>query len=99
MGTRERLFRQKLANQIEKLLTDSEVVFGSEKLSDEWLKAMLEHTQELSSQLAVFRFLHELPENVDLQVEFLEMEDEEAESNKEEKDIPSYGDEILKEID
>lgn len=99
MGTRERLFRQKLANQIEKLLTDSEVVFGSEKLSEEWLITMLEHTHELSSQLAIYRFLHELPENVDLQVEFLEMEEEESESKKEEKEIPSYGDEILKEID
>lgn len=97
MGTREKLFRQKLADQIERLLTESEVVFGTEKLTDDWMEKMLEHTHELSNQLAVYRFLHNLPENEDLQVEFLELQDENKEPTS--KEIPSYGDEILKEID
>ena len=97
MGTREKLFRQKLANQIESLLTKSEKVFTSEKLSNEWLDSMLEETQELNSALTIYKFLHELPENENLQVEFLELKEKEEEEAPSE--APNYGDEILKEID
>ena len=98
MGTREKLFRQKLADQIETLLTTSEKVFTSEKLDNEWLGSMLTKTQELTSALTIYQFLHELPENEKLQVEFLELKEEE-ETKIPESEIPSYGDEILKEID
>jgi len=98
MGTREKLFRQKLADQVESLLTQSEKVFSSEKLTKEWLKAMLTETKELTSILTIYKFLHELPEDENLQIEFLELEEQESESKKE-PEIPSYGDEIMKEID
>lgn len=98
MGTREKLFRQKLADQIESLLTKSEKVFSSEKLDNEWLNSMLAKTHEVSSALSIYQFLHDLPENEKLQVEFLELMDEE-ESKKTEPEAPNYGDEILKEID
>lgn len=97
MGTREKLFRQKLANQIESLLTKSEKVFTSEKLSNEWLDSMLEETQELNSALTIYKFLHELPENENLQVELLELKEKEEEEAPSE--APNYSDEILKEID
>jgi hypothetical protein len=97
MGTKEKLFRQKLANQIESLLTKSEKIFTSEKLSNEWLNSMLTETQELNSALTIYKFLHELPDNESLQIEFLELKDEEAVTSPSE--IPNYGDEILKEID
>lgn len=97
MGTREKLFRQKLANQIEALLTTSEKVFSTEKLDTEWLEKMLGETQELTSLLTIYQFLHELPENESLQVEFLELKEEEKSDSKPE--VPKYGDEILKEID
>ena len=98
MGTREKLFRQKLADQIEGLLTQSEKVFTSEKLSNEWLESMLKETQELTSILTIYQFLHELPEDENLQIEFLELAEKEAEAKKE-TEIPNYGDEIMKEID
>jgi len=98
MGTREKLFRQKLANHIESLLTTSEKVFSTEKLDDEWLQKMLAETQELTSALTIYQFLHELPENESLQVEFLELSEEES-KKKEDLETPSYGEEILKEID
>jgi hypothetical protein len=97
MGTREKLFRQKLADQIEGLLTQSEKVFTSEKLDNLWLNDMISRNQELNRALTIYQFLHDLPENEKLQVEFLELKEEE-ESNSE-KEIPNYGDEILKEID
>ncbi len=97
MGTREKLFRQKLANQIETLLTRSEKVFTAEKLSTEWLDSMLSETQELNSALTIYKFLHELPENTDLHVQFLELDEEISEPTKSE--VPNYGEEILKEID
>lgn len=98
MGAKEKLFRQKLANQIEKLLTQSEAVFGNEKLTHEWVEEMLQESQELIARLTIFKFLHELPEDADLEIEFLEMsESEEEEDSK--ASIPKYGDEILKEID
>jgi len=98
MGTRDKLFRQKLANQIESLLTQSEKVFSSEKLSNEWLEDMLKGTQELTSALTIYQFLHELPEDENLQIEFLEMAEKEKEAEKE-PEIPNFGDEIMKEID
>ena len=98
MGTREKLFRQKLADQIEKLLTQSEKVFTTEKLSTEWMELMLEDTNELTRSLTIYQFLHELPEDENLQIEFLEMAEKEKEAEKE-IEIPSYGDEIMKEID
>lgn len=98
MGTREKLFRQKLADQIESFLTKSERVFSSEKLSKEWLEEMLSQTQELTSKLTIYQFLHELPEDENLQLEFLEL-DEEISESKPEIPVPNYGDEILKEID
>ena len=98
MGTREKLFRQKLADQIEGLLTKSEKVFTSEKLSNKWLESMLEETRELTSILTIYQFLHDIPEDENLQIEFLELADKEKESEKE-TEIPSYGDEIMKEID
>ena len=82
MGTREKLFRQKLADQIESFLTKSEKVFSSEKLSGEWLEEMLSQTQELTSKLTVYKFLHELPEDETLQLEFLELEDQTTEAPK-----------------
>ncbi|UTW67690.1 hypothetical protein KFE94_06145 [bacterium SCSIO 12643] len=97
MGTREKLFRQKLANQIETLLTQAEKVFTAEKLSAEWLNSMLTETQELNSALTIYKFLHELPEDADLQVKFLELEEEISEPVQSE--VPNYGEEILKEID
>lgn len=97
MGTREKLFRQKLANQIETLLTQAEKVFTAEKLSAEWLDSMLTETQELNSALTIYKFLHELPEDADLQVKFLELEEEISEPVQSE--VPNYGEEILKEID
>ena len=98
MGTREKLFRQKLADQIEGLLTQSEKVFTSEKLSNKWLESMLKETQELTSILTIYQFLHDLPEDENLQIEFLELAEKEAEAKKE-TEIPNYGDEIMKEID
>ena len=98
MGTREKLFRQKLADQIEKLLTQSEKVFTTEKLSKEWMDSMVADTQELTRSLNIYQFLHELPENESLQIEFLELDEKETES-KSTTVTPSYGDEILKEID
>ncbi|MGK0285713.1 MAG: hypothetical protein ACI9GM_000753 [Salibacteraceae bacterium] len=97
MGTREKLFRQKLANQIETLLTNSEKVFSTDKLDKKWLKTMLKETQKLTSALTIYQFLHELPENTKLQVAFLELDEQEV--SKEKPQTPSYGDEILKEID
>lgn len=97
MGTREKLFRQKLANQIESLLAASEKVFTREKLDDEWLETMLKKTQELTSGLTIYQFLHELPENEALQLEFLEFK--EAMKEVDEINAESYGKEILKEID
>lgn len=98
MGTREKLFRQKLADQIENLLTQSEKVFTTEKLSNEWMELMLDNTKELTRSLTIYQFLHELPEDENLQIEFLELAEKEKEAEKE-IDIPSYGDEIMKEID
>ena len=98
MGTREKLFRQKLADHIEGLLTQSEKVFTSEKLSSAWLESMLKETQELTGVLTIYQFLHELPEDENLQIEFLEMAEKEAEAKKE-PEVPNYGDEIMKEID
>ena len=97
MGTREKLFRQKLADQIESLLTSSEKVFSTEKLDRKWLDTMLKKTQELNSALIVYQFLHDLPENENLQVDFLELQDQETEEKPVE--VPSYGGEILKEIE
>ena len=97
MGTREKLFRQKLADQIEALLTSSEKVFTSEKLDEEWVSKMLLETQDLTKALTIYQFLHELPEDENLQLAFLEL-DEQAKTEKEEVVIPNYGDEILKEI-
>lgn len=97
MGTREKLFRQKLADQIEGLLTQSEKVFTSEKLDNTWLNGMLSKNRELNRALTIYQFLHDLPENEKLQVEFLELKEEEESIT--EKEIPNYGDEILKEID
>ncbi|MGB0805283.1 MAG: hypothetical protein ACPGRC_01245 [Salibacteraceae bacterium] len=97
MGTREKLFRQKLANHIESLLTTSEKVFSTERLDKEWLQKMLLETQELTSALTIYQFLHELPENESLQVEFLELKEEDR--KEETPEPPSYGEEILKEID
>ncbi len=98
MGTREKLFRQKLADQIEGLLNTSEKVFKTEKLDNDWLESMLRRTKDLTSALTIYQFLHDLPENEKLQVEFLELKEEE-EIKKEAPEVPSYGDEILKEID
>lgn len=97
MGTREKLFRQKLANQIEAVLTSSEKVFSTEKLDQKWIETMLKETQELTSALTIYQFLHELPENESLQVEFLELKEEDAKNPV--KEASSYGEEILKEID
>ena len=97
MGTREKLFRQKLANQIEALLTSSEKVFTSEKLDHQWVDKMLLDTQDLTKALTIYQFLHELPEDENLQLAFLEL-DEQEENKKPETNIPNYGEEILKEI-
>jgi hypothetical protein len=97
MGTREKLFRQKLADQVEKLTTHTERVFTSQKLSKEWLDEMAAEITELNKRLTVYQFVHELAEDENLQIEFLELED--AEIEEKEHPIPSYGDEILKEID
>ena len=59
---------------------------------------MLSNTQEVSRALTIYQFLHELPENDNLLVEFLEMKEQEKTANSE-PEIPSYGEEILKEID
>lgn len=97
MGAKEKLFRQKLANQIEKLLTHSEAVFGNEKLTHEWVEEMVEESQELIARLTIFKFLHQLPEDANLEIEFLEMSESEKEPEQN-SNIPNYGDEILKEI-
>ncbi len=97
MGTKEKLLRQKLADQIEKLLTQSEKVFTTQKLSSEWLESMIKETHELGSRLTIYKFLYELQDDENLQIEFLELEEKEAEAAK--PNIPNYGDEILKEID
>ena len=98
MGTREKLFRQKLAAQLETLLTHSEKVFSAEKLDKEWVSSMIKETQELTSVLTIYQFIHELPEDTDLHVEFLELQEQEKQA-KEPLSTPNYGDEILKEID
>lgn len=98
MGTREKLFRRKLANQIEFLLNKSEKVFTSEKLDEDWLNSMLEETQGLTRALNIYQFLHDIPADSKLQLEFLELNELETQEPNE-KEIPSYGDEILKEID
>ena len=98
MAARELLLRQKLAEQIEKVLATSERVFSSQKLSNEWMDKMLKETQDLVGQLTIYKFLHELPENEDLQLAFLELKEEE-EASPEAKKTDSYGEEILKEID
>ena len=74
MGTREKLFRQKLAGQLETLLHHSEKVFSAEKLDQEWVANMISETQELTSILTIYQFLHELPEDANLQLEFLELQ-------------------------
>ncbi len=97
MGTREKLFRQKLAIQLETLLTHSEKVFSAEKLDQKWVSQMIQETQELTSVLTIYQFLHELPEDSNLQLEFLELQDQEKQKVR--TPVPNYGDEILKEVE
>ena len=97
MGTREKLFRQKLAGQLEILLNHSEKVFSAEKLDQEWIANMISETQELTSVLTIYQFLHELPEDANLQLEFLELQDLEKQEST--PPVPNYREEILKEVE
>lgn len=97
MATREKLFRQKLATQIETLLTHSEKVFSAEKLDHEWLTKMIGETQELTSVLTIYQFLHGQPEETDLPLDFLALQDQE--NHKEPAPIASSDGEISKEME
>lgn len=96
MATKEKLFRQKLATQIETLLTHSEKVFSAEKLDHEWLTKMIGETQELTSVLTIYQFLHGRPEDTDLPLDFLALQDQEI--HKKPTPIVSSDGEISKEI-
>ena len=75
MGAREKLFRKKIADQLDELIAESDIVYGSEAISKDKLSRIIDEAHQLLDRLTVYRFFHELPENDAFVLEFLELEE------------------------
>ncbi len=99
MGAREKLFRKKIADQLDKLIVETDIVYTAEAISGEKLDDMIRETHQLLDRLTVYKFFHDLPENDAFVLEFLELEEQEKKQETSyepdtEPDIPKIIDTI-----
>lgn len=95
MGKREKFIRAKLIDQLVNFNDLAERIFSNEELSMDEVEKIDKALNSLEDTLAVYRFIRELRDSDEMQIEFLEMFDKNEEASEE----PSKTNEVVKSIE